>query len=124
MVLLIDDDDATLYAMARRLSHRGYAPVAASDAADALRLLADQPATPFAIVLDWKLPGVSGLEALRAIRGDAGLATVPVIIYSAYLEGGVGREAIAAGATECVAKGVPPGDDLLFATLDRYLPPR
>ena len=124
MVLLIDDDEATLYTMARRLDLRGYAPIAAPDAADALRLLADRPAPPHAIVLDLKLPGVSGLEALRTIRNDPGLATVPVIVYSAYLEGGVDREAMAAGATECVPKGTPPGDDLLFQTLNRYLPPR
>jgi CheY-like chemotaxis protein len=124
MVLLIDDDEATAYAMVRRLSLRGYASVAAASASDALRLLAQRGEPPFAIVLDLRMPGIGGLDALRVIRRNPELATVPVIVYSAYLEEGVDREAMAAGATECVTKGKPPGDDLLFATLDRYLPPR
>ena len=124
MILLIDDDEATLYAISRRLSHSGYAPLAAADAEEAFRLLEQRLAPPHAIVLDLKLPNVSGLDALRTIRAERDLATVPVIVYSAYLDDVVGRQAMAAGATECVLKGARPGEDHLFTTLDRYLPRR
>jgi CheY-like chemotaxis protein len=124
MVLLVDDDEVTLYALALRISQSGYTPMAAADVEEALRLLRERLAPPHAIVLDWKLPRVSGLEALRTIRAERDLASVPVIVYSAYLDDVVGREAMAAGATECVLKGARPGDDHLFSTLDRYLPRR
>lgn len=122
MVLVIDDDSATLYALARRLTHKGFLALAAADAEEGLKLLAERRATPFAIVLDWKLPGASGSEALRTIRADRGLALVPVIVYSGYLDEDAEREAMKLGATECVAKGARPGDDDLFTVLDRYLP--
>src|SRR5688500_11639591 len=111
MVMLIDDDEATLFALASRLTHRGYGAVAAGDAEEALDLLATQPARPAAIGLDWKLRKVGGSEVLRAIGSDDRLARVPVIVYGGYLDEGVDREAMSAGATECVAKGAWPGED-------------
>jgi CheY-like chemotaxis protein len=124
MILIIEDDEATLYALAHRLSYGGYLPLPTTCGEEALELLS-QPTTPRAIVLDWRLPrGMDGPDVLHRIRSDRRLAEVPVLIYSAYLDDEVNKRAMAVGATECVAKGERGGTEMLLKTLARYAPPQ
>lgn len=121
MILVIDDDDSSLYALTRTLTYRGYAAIAASDGAEALDVL--RTSQPRAIVLDWKLPGPkTGLDTLRQIRANRANQSVPVLVYSAYLDDLVNKEAMANGATECIAKDSE-GNDRLLSTLARYTTP-
>jgi two-component system phosphate regulon response regulator PhoB len=121
MILVIEDDDSALYALTRTLTYRGYAAIAASSGAEALDIL--QSSRPRAIVLDWKLPGArTGLDTLREIRANRANASVPVLVYSAYMDDGVNQEAMANGATECIAKG-DSNEDALISTLARYTEP-
>lgn len=62
---------------------------------------------PDVVILDVMMPGPSGLDVCRAIRGDARLADLPVIILSA---GGpeTASDALTAGATVFMAKPFSP----------------
>lgn len=78
--VLTVDDASDLRALVRAvLESRGYAVVEAPSGRDALQLLA-QGLRPDAIVLDVQMPDLDGWDTLSAIRADARLAGVPVIL--------------------------------------------
>ncbi|MBT9775417.1 response regulator [Clostridium sp. MCC353] len=57
----------------------------------------------FAVILDWKMPGMDGLETLKAIRKNLG-ESVPVIIISAYDYSNIEKEFLNAGADAFITK--------------------
>jgi two-component system response regulator len=61
---------------------------------------------PAVVLLDLKLPKVSGLEVLRAMRSDAALCTIPVVILTSSAEGADVREAYKLGANSYICKPV------------------
>ena len=73
-VLIIDDDEAKRYAVAKILRKAGYAIREGATGAEALRLAAEKPAL---IILDVKLPDVSGFEVCRRIKADPATAIDP-----------------------------------------------
>ena len=57
----------------------------------------------FAVILDWKMPGMNGLETVKAIRGKLG-KDVPIIIISAYDYSDIEEEFRHAGADAFITK--------------------
>ncbi|HEX7096477.1 MAG TPA: response regulator [Acidimicrobiales bacterium] len=109
-VLVVDDEAPILRALVANLRARGYQPDAAPTGEEALRLAAKH--RPDAVVLDLGLPGMSGIEVIRGLRG---WTRVPIIVLSAR---GAERDKVAAldaGADDYVTK--PFGMDELFARL-------
>ncbi len=78
-VLIIDDDEAKRHAVAKILRKAGYLIREGETGADALRLAADKPAL---IILDVKLPDVSGFEVCQRIKEDPATAAIPVLHIS------------------------------------------
>ena len=77
-VLVVDDEPAILRALAANLRARGYEVDLAPTGEDALRLAARH--RPDAVILDLGLPGMTGVEVIRGLRGWTQL---PVIVLSA-----------------------------------------
>jgi len=75
-LLLVEDDNDMSRALARALTHRGYAVTACFDGVEALRLLREQAHD--AVLLDLSIPGVDGLHVLQRLRaaGDRRLVLV------------------------------------------------
>jgi CheY-like chemotaxis protein len=67
-ILNVDDDDAARYAKRRTLERAGYRVVKASTGAEGLRLLS--AIKPQLVLLDIKLPEMSGLDVCRIIKAD------------------------------------------------------
>src|SRR6478735_5515188 len=65
-VLVVDDDTRIREVLRRQLSYEGYQVSLAADAREAFSQVAENP--PDLVVLDWMLPGMSGLEICRRIR--------------------------------------------------------
>ncbi|MFZ6029727.1 MAG: ATP-binding protein, partial [Chloroflexota bacterium] len=83
--LLIVEDDPTFAKTVRDYAHkRGFKAIAAGDGESALALCKAHP--PAAIVLDLKLPGMSGWDVLDALKDDPDLRHIPVHIMSAEHE--------------------------------------
>ncbi len=80
-ILIVDDEPSIRDLVAFALRKADMQPVQAADAAEALAVLADMP--PDLMLLDWMLPGVSGLELARRLRRERGTATVPIIMLTA-----------------------------------------
>jgi CheY-like chemotaxis protein len=77
-VLVVDDNHANRTIMRAILEHFGHAVMDAATGEDALAILRAQPIK--AVMLDQTLPGLSGLETLRELRGlDGALARTPVV---------------------------------------------
>lgn len=79
-ILLVEDDAAQAEVLTYALRAEGFAVTHAASGDAALLAVAEGP--PHVVVLDWMLPGVSGIEVCRRLkRGDN--AAVPVIMLSA-----------------------------------------
>ncbi len=80
-ILAVDDDPSALNALRQILTQKGYDVVTAPDGEAALELL-EQEVVDLAL-LDVTLPGMSGYELCRRIRGDERTQDVPVIFLTA-----------------------------------------
>jgi two-component system KDP operon response regulator KdpE len=109
-LLVIDDEAPFLRALGLSLRARGYDVETATTGEAGLAVAAK--AHPDVIVLDLGLPGMDGIDVLRALRG---WTTVPVIVLSARHTEGVKVEALDAGADDYITK--PFGMDEFLARL-------
>jgi two-component system phosphate regulon response regulator PhoB len=80
VVLIVDDSADYRRIFARILASAGYRPIAASSAEEARLILKTEP--PDAALLDWNLPGASGIELAREIRRDPSLSRLPLLMLS------------------------------------------
>ncbi len=108
--ILVCDDDPSLRELVRAVLGSGYRFVEAADGAEALALARED--RPDLIVLDVMLPGLSGIEVLEALRTDAELEAIPVVVITAWSHAEI--DAQVAGADRFVSKPFDP-DDLSIA---------
>lgn len=112
-ILLVEDDDRdaelTLRALAAHHTRDQIAVV--NDGAEALDYLYRRgdyvsrgSGNPVVVLLDLKLPKVSGLEVLREVKSDARLRAIPVVVLSSSREDRDLRESYARGANAYVVK--------------------
>jgi CheY-like chemotaxis protein len=121
LILVVDDMADTRRLMRRVLERNGLRVIEAETGETALRsAVRDRPAL---IVLDLRLPGISGFDVARNIRANADpvLAATPILACSASVQAEVRREALDAG---CDAFEGKPFDIATFADLIRGLIPQ
>ncbi len=81
VVLVVDDDEAIRTVVRWQLDYAGFRVLEADDGPSALRRIRDD--LPALVVLDLSLPGLGGLDVLRAVRGGrTGRTDTPVIVLS------------------------------------------
>lgn len=95
--VLVADDDADVCALLRAVLAPLADVTAVADAEAALELIAEEP--PFdAIISDFMLPGITGLEFVKRVRDDECASRVPILMISGHGACEVGERARAAGA--------------------------
>lgn len=80
-ILIVEDEDAIRGMLMMVLEQAGFDPVAASDAEDAHKVLEEN--LPDLILLDWMLPGLSGVEWARRLKKDQTYRELPIILLTA-----------------------------------------
>jgi two-component system, OmpR family, phosphate regulon response regulator PhoB len=80
-IVVVEDDPDLQLLTTLMLTHAGYAVRAYDDAREAVEACAATP--PDAVVMDWMLPGMSGIDALEQLRQDPLTADVPVVMATA-----------------------------------------
>ena len=80
-ILLAEDDKQIGDMIAFKLGNGGHKVVRAQDGEEAIALAGRE--RPDLILLDAMMPGISGFEVLRRLKGDASLRSIPVIMVTA-----------------------------------------
>lgn len=80
-ILVVEDEPGIQELLKFNLGHHGHEVTIAGDAESATVRMRE--AVPDLILLDWMLPGASGIELTRRIRADARLKDVPIILLTA-----------------------------------------
>ncbi len=105
-VLVVDDDIITCESscdMLHELGMLGEWVLSGEEAVERVTARHEQQDDYFAVILDWKMPGMDGVATTRAIRKAVG-EEVPIIIISAYDWSDIELEARAAGANAFISK--------------------
>lgn len=97
-VLIVDDDPGILLLIKSILAGEDYELVTASDGEAARSLLEHSTGDTLAVVLDWQMPKMTGIELLRWIKAQPELETTPVIMQTAMDSPEQIRQGIDAGA--------------------------
>ncbi|MFH0965147.1 MAG: response regulator [Planctomycetota bacterium] len=101
-VLVTEDSQSQLAIIQRYLQSSGMEVVQASRGEEVLDIV--QREKPDAVVLDVMLPGISGFEVCRRLKGDAKTRNLPVVFLSALDKSRAADKARAAGADEYLWK--------------------
>ncbi|HRZ42589.1 MAG TPA: sigma-54 dependent transcriptional regulator [Bacteroidales bacterium] len=103
-VLVIDDDPVILILLETILRKAGYSPFVASNGNDGLKALKQKE--PNVVIVDYKMPEMSGLDVLRAIK-EMGV-DVPVIVLTAYGDVDITIKLMQSGAFDYIEKPILP----------------
>jgi DNA-binding NtrC family response regulator len=116
-ILIVDDEANLRKTFAEILRARGYAILEADDGTRAVEILRD--ATPDLIFSDWKMPQMGGEKFLQHLRAEPHLASIPVIVITAFGSSHSAIEAVRLGAYDFVTK--PFDLDEIVLTAERAL---
>lgn len=117
LVLVVDDRESTRYAISRVLAHAGYLTREAASGAEAIAALAHAPDI---VLLDIKLPDISGYEVCRRIKANAATSDIPVIhLTASYADDMSKARGLEGGADAYLTQPIEP--HVLMATIRSLL---
>ncbi|HYL81206.1 MAG TPA: response regulator, partial [Candidatus Acidoferrum sp.] len=108
-ILVVDDEAASREVLEAILTQAGFDVAQVADGSAALASVAEAP--PDLILLDIRMPGMSGLEVCRRLKYDPATGAIPIIVVTALGEMTVKEDALRSGADDFLAKPVR-ADDL------------
>tara|TARA_R110000824_G_scaffold79998_9_gene201466 strand:+ start:2253 stop:2945 length:693 start_codon:yes stop_codon:yes gene_type:complete len=122
-VLIVDDEPAIREMIAVALEMADYECLEAADAREAHALIIDRQ--PDIILLDWMLPGTSGIELARRLKKEETTANIPIIMLTAKVEEDNKIRGLEVGADDYITKPFSPRELVarLKAVLRRATPP-
>lgn len=101
-ILIVDDEAAIREMISIALDLAGYECLEAEDALQAHHLVVDE--RPALILLDWMLPGMSGIELARRLKRDENTSEIPIIMLTARGEEDNKIQGLDAGADDYITK--------------------
>jgi len=81
VVLIVEDNDKNMKLARDVLQAKGYSTLEAVTGEDGVRIAKEK--RPDLVLMDIQLPGISGIDALKVLRGDAQTAKIPVAALTA-----------------------------------------
>ena len=121
-VLIVDDESSIREMIAVALEMADYRVLEADNAQDAHAIVVDEK--PDLLLLDWMMPGTSGLELARRLKRDETTAELPIILLTAKGEEDNKIQGLEAGADDYITKPFSPRELVarLKAVLRRTTP--
>lgn len=117
-VLIIDDDNRNIFALAAFLKTRKILAVSAPGAKEGLTMIEDDAGIAV-VLIDIMMPDMDGYEAIKYLRNQQRFASLPVIAVTAQAMTGDKEKCLDAGANDYISK--PINVDLLLELLHKYL---
>ena len=108
MVLIVEDEAPLVTLLRYNLEKEGFAVCSAGDGEEALLQIAENK--PDAVLLDWMLPLVSGLEVCRQIRRAPQSRSLPIILLTARGEEADRVRGLDSGADDYIVKPFSPSE--------------
>ena len=116
-VLVVEDNETSLYLVRFILEKNGYEVIEARDGATGVELAVKEK--PDLVIMDVQLPDIDGLEATRRIRASEADGEIPIVALTSYAMTGDRERALAAGCTGYIEKPIKP--DTFMAEIEKYL---
>ncbi len=104
LVLVVDDEESNIIVFKRPLAKAGYTVIGASSGAAALEAVAQNDID--VVLMDWMMPGMSGVKAAAAIKSTPRGKLIPVIMVTAKAEQSDIKTGLDAGADDYITKPV------------------
>ena len=105
-ILVVEDEPGIQEVLRFNLNLHGHHVIVATSGEEALSIL--RGALPDMILLDWMLPGISGIDLARRIRQDPRLKTIPIIMLTARTEEADKVAGLETGADDYLTKPFSP----------------
>jgi len=104
LILIVEDNDKNLKLVRDVLQVKGYETLDAGTAEDGLTIA--RARLPDLILMDIQLPGMNGIDALKALRADPATAAIPVIAITASVMQQDQQEIVRAGFNGFIEKPI------------------
>jgi two-component system cell cycle response regulator DivK len=117
-ILVVEDDRLSLIVLRQLLTAQGYEILQSSEGWDGINRARNEQ--PHLVVMDLKLPDMSGLDATRILKEDGQTKNIPIIAVTACVTPGDKANAFASGCDAYVAKPLNIG--YLLRTVESFLP--
>ena len=105
-ILIVEDEESILELIAINLHQAGFNPIRSLNAEYAETLIRE--ALPDLIILDWMLPGMSGVEFAKRVRGNPNTKNIPIIILTAKSDESNKLKGLDTGADDYMTKPFSP----------------
>ncbi len=116
-ILIVEDNPDSMFTITEILDEMGLAYIKAQDGAEGVRMA--EEAKPDLIIMDIQLPGLSGLDATKQIRGIEEISKTPIIAMTAKAMKGDKEKTLAAGCDAYMSKPLVASD--VRALIRRWL---
>jgi two-component system, cell cycle response regulator DivK len=117
LILIVEDDRLSLTLLSDFLNAHGYRVLKTSEGLEAINLARD--GQPDLILMDIKLPGISGFDVTRLLKQDDQTKLIPVIAVTAFATPGDETTAMESGCAAYITK--PVKVDELLTTIRLFL---
>jgi len=116
-ILVVEDDHRNMRLFHDLLNVHGYEILQASDGLEAINLARD--GQPDLILMDIRLPKISGLDATRLLKQDDRTKAIPIIAVTAFATPGNELTALESGCAAYILK--PISFDILLSAIGTFL---
>ena len=102
--LIVEDDVMSMKLVTDLLQAHGYNTLHSVDGMDTLQIAREH--NPDLIIMDIQLPGVSGLDHVKALKADKALKEIPILAVTAFALTGDKEKFLGAGCDDYIAKPI------------------
>ncbi len=106
--MTVDDSPLARAFISATAESLGFRVVEAASGDEALAVLREHGEDIVLVLLDWRMPGMSGIDMLEAMKADSRLVDIPVMMVTALAGHDCAMRALAAGAASYLVKPFSP----------------